>query len=152
MPSIALPRSSQPDAGVSEGHASGVRIRVYMSGLSIVNASINGVYAAYLTGRLGQGLVMLVFRNGQITGADVSGVKYDGSYVESTEGFSVKLNIAIPPNTYLVQGVRAGPEGDKSELAFPLPADFLTQPFIRVNAKHVPVNVKFIKLRDFNDR
>jgi hypothetical protein len=113
---------------------------------------IDGVYAAYLTGRGGQGLVMLLFRNGHVTGADVSGVKYDGSYVENDDrAFAVKLKIAIPPNTYLVQGVKASPEGDNSELVFALPADFLAQPFIRVNAKHGPVNVKLIKLRDFDD-
>jgi predicted methyltransferase len=35
---------------------------------------------AYVTGTAGQGFVILVFRDGQITGIDITGGKYDGPY------------------------------------------------------------------------
>jgi hypothetical protein len=117
----------------------------------IVNASINGFYAAYLTGSAGQGLAMLIFRNGAIVGVDAAGAKYDGTYTDTGTGFAVKLKVALPPNILLVQGASTGPAGDSSELELQLPADFLSQPFIRVNAKHGAVNVKLAKLRDVND-
>jgi len=116
-----------------------------------VKASINGFYAVYLTGTAGQGLVMLIFKDRTIVGVDISGVKYDGSYEEHPNGYDVRLKISIPPNTILIQGVRAGPEGETSELDFHLPADFLDQPFIRVNAKHGPVNAKVMRLRELDD-
>ena len=94
---------------------------------------------------------MLVFRNGQIVGVDASGVKYDGSYSEVGTGFAVRLKVSIPPNTFLVQGIKTGLQGDNSELEFQLPIDFVSQPFVRVNAKHGPVNAKLVKLRELDD-
>lgn len=116
-----------------------------------MNSSIDGFYAAYLTGSYGQGLAMLIFRNGKIVGIDVTGAKYDGTYTDASSGYAVSLSIWLPPNILLVQGARTGPEGDNSELSFRLPGDFLSQSHIRVNAKHGPVNVKLTKLRELND-
>lgn len=116
-----------------------------------MNTSINGFYAAYVTGTAGQGLAMLVFRNGAIVGVDAAGAKYDGTYTDAGSGFAVKLNVSLPASIMLVQGVSTGPQGDNSVLDLQLPADFLSQPFIRINAKHGPVNVKLTKLRELND-
>src|SRR5664279_1978943 len=112
-----------------------------------MSASINGFYAAYLTGSGGQGFAMLVFRNGTIVGVDAGGAQYDGTYTDIENGFSIKLAVSLPPNTLLIQGVTTGPETDSSELEFQIPADFLSQPFIRISAKHGPVNAKLTKLR-----
>jgi hypothetical protein len=116
-----------------------------------MNLSINGFYAVYMTGSAGQGFAMLVFRNGTIVGVDVSGVKYDGTYRSSENGFFVKLKVSIPPNTLLIQGVSSGPENDNSELELHLPPDFLEQPFLRISAKHGPVNVKLTRLRALDE-
>ncbi|MGH9350586.1 MAG: hypothetical protein ACRD2G_00205 [Terriglobia bacterium] len=116
-----------------------------------MSGSIDGFYAAYLTGTATQGFAMLVFSKGTITGVDAGGVKYDGTYTDTVSGFAIKLNVFVPPNTFLVQGVTSGPEGDKSQLNFQLPVDFLSQPFIRISAKHGPVNAKIIKLRELNE-
>ncbi|MFZ0951525.1 MAG: hypothetical protein WAN17_04620 [Candidatus Sulfotelmatobacter sp.] len=118
-----------------------------------MNTSINGFYAVYITGAAQQGLALIVLRNGKVVGVDVGGVKYDGTYGDGDEGngFKVRLKVLIPPNAILVQGVNSGPQGDASEIEFHLPVDFLSQPFIRVNAKHGPVNAKFIKLRELNE-
>jgi hypothetical protein len=113
--------------------------------------TINGFYAVYLTGSSGQGFVMLTFRNGVIAGADAAGAKYDGTYSEAGGGFAVTLNISLPPNTLLVQGATTGSQGDNSQLQFQLPGDFLSQSFIRINAKHGPVNARIVKLRELND-
>lgn len=122
-----------------------------MNGGRIMSSSIDGFYAAHLTGSSGQGLVMLIFRRGTVVGIDVAGAKYDGTYTDADGGFAVKLSIWLPPNILLVQGASTGPQGDSSELDFLVPTDFLSQPYIRVNAKHGPVNVKLTKLRELND-
>lgn len=116
-----------------------------------MSASIDGFYAAYLTGSASQGFAMLVFRNGTIVGVDVAGVNFDGTYVGVPSGLSVKLTVSTPPNTALIQGATTGPETEISELEFQLPADFLSQPFIRIDGKHGPINAKLTKLRDFHD-
>ena len=116
-----------------------------------MNPSIDGVYSAYLTGSAGQGLAMLVFKNGTIAGADVGGIKYDGTYRDADSGYTVSLKISYPPNTLLVQGMRTGPAAETAVLNFHLPSDFLSQSFIRVDAKHGPVNVKIVKVRELND-
>jgi hypothetical protein len=116
-----------------------------------MSTSIDGFYAAYLTGSDSQGLVMLIFRSGTIVGVDAAGVKYDGRYNDTTNGFAVKLTLSIPPNTLLVQGVTSGPQGEKSELAFHLPLDFMARPYIRIDANHGPVNAKLTKLRELHD-
>jgi hypothetical protein len=116
-----------------------------------MKSSIDGFYAAYITGASGQGFALCVFKNGTIVGVDVAEIKYDGTYHDADNGFTVKLHLSYPPNTLLVQGVSTGPEVETAELDFHLPADFLSQAFVRINAKHGPVNAKFVKLRELND-
>jgi hypothetical protein len=116
-----------------------------------MGSSIDGFYAAYVTGSSGQGLIMLILRHGTIVGIDLAGAKYDGTYIDADGGVSVKLSLWLPPNILLVQGASTGPQGFNSTLDFQLPTDFLSQPFIRVNANHGPVNVKLTKLRELND-
>ena len=114
-------------------------------------APLDGFYSAHITGSSGQGLALLVFRHGAIAGVDAAGARYDGTYSDIEGGFSVKLGIWLPPNTLLVQGTTTGPEGDASELNLQLPADFMALPYVRLDAKHGPVNVKLTKLREIND-
>jgi hypothetical protein len=116
-----------------------------------MNSTLDGFYSAYLTGSAGPGFAMLVFRRGVIVGADAVGAKYDGVYTEGASGVFVKLRVHLPPNTLLVQGVSTGPEADMSEIGFELPANFLSLPFVRIDAKHGPVNVKLVRLRELND-
>lgn len=113
--------------------------------------TIDGFYAAYLTGASGQGFAILVLRKGTIVGADAFGVQYDGTYKDIDNGYAVKLSFSIPPNTSLIQGVSTGAQIETSEIELQLPADFLAQPFIRFDEKHGPVNAKLVKLRDLND-
>jgi hypothetical protein len=116
-----------------------------------MNPTINGFYAAYVTGSNGQGFIMYIFRNGTIVGVDVAGIKYDGTYRDTDGGFAISVNLSYPPNTLLVQGVSTGAEPETAKLDFHLPTDFLARPYIRIDAKHGPVNVKFAKLRELND-
>ena len=67
-----------------------------------LNTSMNGFYAAYLTGTVGQGFAMLVFKDGTIVGVDSGGVKYDGTYTETGNGLAVKLNVSTMPNMPLI--------------------------------------------------
>ena len=92
----------------------------------------NGFYAAFVTESGGQGLVMLVFRDGKIAGVDAGGVSFDGTYSASEGGFALKMKLQFPPNTQKINGERTGPETEISELQFHLPDDFLSRAFIRI--------------------
>jgi hypothetical protein len=117
-----------------------------------VTISINGFYAAYLTGSAGQGLAILIFRNGQMVGVDILGARFDGHYADSHDtGHTVSLNVKLPPSMTLIQGGSTGPEGDDYTLTFYLPADFLSQEFVRIDTKHGPINAKLVKLRGLDD-
>lgn len=116
-----------------------------------MHAPIDGFYAAYLTGKVGQGLAMFVLKKGAVVGVDVAGISYDGTYTETADDIAIHLKMSIPPKTFLVQGITTGPEKEESSLAFRLPRDFLSQPFIRIDAAHGPLNAKLIKLRELDD-
>jgi hypothetical protein len=111
----------------------------------------NGFYAAYLTAANGQGFAILVFKDGKIVGVDVTSTKFDGTYTSTPTGFSVTVLISLPPNTPLINGGMTGDQGETNEVTFQLPFDFLSQPFIRVEGKHGPVNVKLVLLREYDD-
>jgi hypothetical protein len=117
-----------------------------------MNISINGFYAAYLSGVVGQGFALLIFRNGRIVGADALGVLYDGNYsTEHEASYRVKLNIKFPANIPLIQGGVTGPQGDSYELTFQMPHDFLLREFIRIEDKRGPINARLVKLGDLDD-
>ncbi len=109
---------------------------------------IDGIYSAYLTGSVGQGLALLVFRNGQITGADAMGVVFDGHYANlDDDTLSIKLTTKSPAHISLIQGGITGPEGEANELGFTVPRNFDTLEYIRIETKRGPINAKLVKLR-----
>lgn len=113
--------------------------------------SIDGIYAAYLTGKAGSGFSMFVIRHGIIVGSDVLGGMYDGTVIEDGAGYKVTLIAKVPPNLPLLQGGVSGPDGDNSENTFSLPSNFLSEAFVRIEGKYGPLNAKLVKLRALND-
>jgi hypothetical protein len=116
-----------------------------------VTAQIDGIYAAYLSSKVGQGFAMLVLRKGKLVGADAAGTTMDGSYVEDANVVSATIFVKTPPNISLLQGGLSGPEGESSEITFQMPHDFEKQPFVRVETKRGPVNAKLVKLRGLDE-
>jgi hypothetical protein len=113
---------------------------------------INGFYAVYLSTKIGQGFAMLLLRNGQIVGADASGVLLDGKYIESeTNGYIAKVTVNTPANIQLMQGGFAGPQGESYDLDIPLPNDFLLRDFVRIETPRGPINAKFVKVRSLDE-
>jgi hypothetical protein len=114
--------------------------------------SIDGFYTAYLTGKAGSGFAMFVARHGSFVGADMLGALYDGTIVESGgTGYTVTLAVKLPPNLPLIQGGVSGPQGEAFELTFHIPLNFLSEAFIRIDAKHGPLNAKLVKIRAIDD-
>ena len=100
----------------------------------------------------GQGLALLIFREGLIVGVDVAGVSFYGKYSETSDGaVSISLLVKTPPNVALIQGGTSGPEGLETQLAFQMSRDFTSQPFVRVEGPRGPVNAKLVRLRGLNE-
>ncbi len=114
--------------------------------------TLDGFYAAYLSGKAAQGFAMLIFRKGKIVGAGTLGDVFDGHYeVASDSMLSVKIKTRSPPNTTLIQGGITGPEGETGDLAFTIPQNFSSQDYIRIETQRGPVNVKLVRLRGVDD-
>jgi hypothetical protein len=113
---------------------------------------INGFYAVYLSAKTGQGFAMLLLRNGQIVGADASGVLIDGRYTESAANdYMAKCTVKTPANTQFLQGGFSGPQGESYDLDLPLPNDFLSRDFVRIETPRGPINAKFVKVRSLDE-
>lgn len=109
---------------------------------------IDGIYAAYLSGRVGRGFAILLFNKGRVTGADALGIQFDGSYVEREGGnVSVEMAVNAPPNIQLVQGGLTGHDGDQYTVALDLPPDFPTADYIPIATKYGPINARIRRLR-----
>ncbi len=113
--------------------------------------NIEGIYAAYLTAAKGNGLVMLLFRAGRITGVDFGGVKYDGDYQLMDDSYGIRVAVTLPPNLPLAEGGVTGPVEETYELKSVLPTNFTQLPFVRIDGRTGPINTRFVKLRDLDD-
>ncbi len=95
---------------------------------------------------------MLVFRNGRVVGADALGVKFYGTYKDTSNNqFDIEMTVEYPPNIPLVQGSIIGSQREIVQLNFQMPFNFSDQPYIRIDSKHGPLNAKFVRLSDLDD-
>lgn len=113
---------------------------------------INGIYSAYMSGISGFGLVIMVFQNGIITGADAGGTKFDGEYKfnEQSRRYIGKMVVDVPPFTTIIQGSTSGPDGMKYTVDLDMGENFINDPFLKFSTPHGPVNVRLEKLRNFD--
>lgn len=110
---------------------------------------MNGIYSIAFRGQADWGLGLLVLQNGIITGADVGGVTYDGTYKDLGSALTVDLKITVPPGARLVQGTPPRPVPYDVKFKETLPKDVLSSgASVTLNMPPGPVNVIFRKLRD----
>ncbi len=96
---------------------------------------------------------MLVLKSGVVTGVDVTGTLFDGSYVTNDGGrnYEVHSIVKSPPNGVTVQGVNTGPSGLFYNVNFVLPSGFDDVSFLEIQTPLGPVNARFQKLRSIDD-
>lgn len=114
---------------------------------------IDGFYLGYMSAVGGYGVVLFVFKDNIIVGADAGGVKFDGTYTANEDDTTYKgsIRITAPANINLVQGQSTGSDGLTYSVDFSMPHNFLSQPFITVSTPFGNVNVKLEKIRDMGD-
>lgn len=115
--------------------------------------TIDGVYAAYMTGASAQGFAMFLFQNGIIVGADPLGVLFDGEYLTGADAGPItgKVTVRVPPNGTVIQGVTSGPSGMTYEVPLTLVREFEQLDFLKIETPLGPVNVKLKKLRSLKE-
>lgn len=68
---------------------------------------MDGIYSITFRGATTWGMGVLLLEGGRITGADIAGVLYDGTYQSKEGTLVVKAELTVPPGATLVQGAPA---------------------------------------------
>jgi hypothetical protein len=112
---------------------------------------MDGFYAAFLTGRGGNTIVLLAVKAGMLVGVDAGGLKYDGTAQPLPDG-SVRFEVryVVQPGTQLITGMGSVGTPTPVQLDFVAPKDFSSGVIITIQTPLGPVNAKFSKLRDFD--
>jgi hypothetical protein len=111
---------------------------------------MNGIYVAYMTGRAGTSVLMLVISGGMIVGADVGGIQYDFAIKENPDGSGYHCSgvYVVPAGTILITGAPPAVGPQRIVMEFDLPKDFGAGPVVPIETPLGPVNARFQKLRD----
>jgi hypothetical protein len=106
--------------------------------------SMDGFYVAYLTGRAGTSMLMLVISHGTLVGG---GMKYDGTIVQKSDasGYLCSVVYIIPPGIPLITGAPPAAEPQRIPLQFELPLNFADKRVITIETPLGAVNAKFEK-------
>ena len=110
--------------------------------------SLDGFYAGYFSGYGGSGMAMFIFVDGGLTGADMAGVTFDGSYAKKGEVLEGVVHVKVPPGVTVVQGMTAPPQGLEYDVPIAIPAEFEAQPYFELRTPLGVVNVRLVKTRD----
>ena len=109
---------------------------------------VSGIYSVQMSAVAGEGLVIMILKDGVLTGVDTGQVLFDGAYQASGDGsVAGTVTIKAPPGGTLIQGIPTGPSGLTYSTAFEIPADFDVRPFLRFETPFGPVNGKLTLLR-----
>jgi len=112
---------------------------------------MDGFYAAYLTGRGGNTVLLFAIKSGQLIGVDGGGMKYSGTVQAGQNGqIGFHIDYTITPGTQLITGVGTVPNPTPVALDFTAPPNFAEGAIIGVQTPFGPVNAKITKLRDFD--
>lgn len=111
---------------------------------------VDGFYQITFRGTADWGMGMLILKDGVITGADVGGVLYDGTYKEHKDKISSKITLTVPPGATLVTGTLPQPKEHKFDFELSLnKKNIETKEPVLVHLPTGPVNVIFNLLRKF---
>ncbi len=93
---------------------------------------------------------MLYIGKGIVAGTDVSGVKYEGRYIEADGRMKGTVTMTAPPNGALLVTGQNAPGGAKFDLTFNFPADSFADgtPQQMFGVEGRPIQIIFEKVTD----
>lgn len=109
----------------------------------------DGIYTLYMTGRSGNGIAVVVFLNGSISGADTGGGTYDGTYQTTDDGESIsgKIIFNLPMGVGTISGVAPQTEPTEIEVPIALPLKLDESAYYRIETPNGPINTRFKKMK-----
>ncbi|AUR00011.1 hypothetical protein [Phaeobacter inhibens] len=107
--------------------------------------SFEGIYTAYLTGTAGQGMAMFVFAAGKISGADIAGLVFSGSYVIKGNTVEGLVEYRMPSNSLSITGATFARDSEIISVPITLPTEIDEQETYRIETPIGPLNAKFVK-------
>ena len=110
-----------------------------------------GIYKVDYQGITGMGIAVMILESGTVTGADVIGGIYDGTYEwnEQTRLLDVALEVAVSEGSVLVMGNVAPPRGLKFGVRCSFPRDPNNQT-VSAETDFGPIVVRVQLLRSFS--
>ena len=110
-----------------------------------------GIYKVDYQGITGMGFAVMILESGTVTGADVIGGIYDGTYEwnEQTRLLDVALEVAVSEGSVLVMGNVAPPGGLKFGVRCSFPRDPNNQT-VSAETDFGPIVVRVQLLRSFS--
>lgn len=111
---------------------------------------MEGFYVGYCTGSMGNAVVLFVFKDGIIAGADMGGATYDGTFALTDDGqrISGTLTFNVANGATLITGASSsGPV--RFEVPITLPTNIANGDVQKINSPVGLVNVRFQKIRSF---
>jgi hypothetical protein len=109
---------------------------------------MDGFYAAFMTGRAGISVLLIVIRGNVIVGVDVGGLQYDGTIEETATGYRCSVVYVVPPGAALITGAPPPSQPVRIPVSFELTRGFADGRIVTITTPLGPVNAKFQKLRD----
>ncbi|MCB1478607.1 MAG: hypothetical protein KDJ62_07000 [Rhodobiaceae bacterium] len=114
-------------------------------------SAVDGIYTAYLTGVAGQGMAMFVFKDGKISGADVAGLVFSGSYNITNKKLIGEVVYQMPAGSTSITGASFDQHSDNIVVPLELPEIIDPTETYRINTPIGPLNAKFVKNTGFGE-
>lgn len=112
------------------------------------NREYDGIYLAYFSGEIGTSLGIFVLRDGALTGGDLGGGLYDGSFEVDASKMTTTGTIKFRTKTggTSITGAHSDfPIEYETDIALKLPLE--AAPYHSIDTPAGPVNVRFEKVR-----
>jgi hypothetical protein len=110
----------------------------------------DGIYKIEYSGVAGSGSGMLVLKNNVVAGGDQVGGKYDGTYKLNglTNCLDMQADVTIPPGTWAVNGMVAGPQPIVFPVNASIPVNHVGGYQHTVHTPRGNIVVRLTKMRD----
>jgi hypothetical protein len=109
---------------------------------------MDGIYIAYMTAALGYSAILFVLRNGRMTGADLGGGTYTGSYTVDGEKLSGIAEVSLAANSTSITGAQAGSAGLSFAIPFEIKSTEIGKGYITLQTPNGPANAAIVKLQE----
>lgn len=111
-------------------------------------ASFEGIYFAYLSAAEGYSALLFVLRNNRITGADVGGLQYSGSYVSRGPKLTGTISAVFPEGAKSITGFQQEKGSQRIDFNFELSFSDIGKGYLTLKTGIGEINASIHKLQE----